>query len=972
MEDNAWKAYKKEIVSKLSAQEIYGHLENQKPSDNEGWVSCKCPLHNDSKNSFGYNTKTLSFVCFASCGKGSVFDFLALTSGQDFKATLLGLGDKLNIPCPSDTNYLQKPAIDEKIVKQYVNALKTNEEVRRYLIEKRGLSVETLDKYEIGWDIKRQRNTIPIRDEQGNIANIRLYNAKKEPKIINFTDGEWKYGTPVRLYGIDELIASNKKQVILCEGEWDRIITQQEGFLAVTGTGGCGTFRPEWVNYFEEKDLVIIYDKDDEGQKAAHSVVLQAFKNTKIGSIKNVVLPLRGTKDDKDLTDFFHKRNLSASDLQKIIDETPSHNYVQCEEQVEIVTLNSFVEIEKKENISKHVQCDMTVCGETSETFHAVEEFRITFCQKLKEGKCHDCNEPIKVKHGSREYIGSCMSTDVQVINMLRQYCCKYGQKPSIEITKRTVIKEFFCHQRVNRISQVKSDSGEIIQQIDGKNQELVEHCVYYLSSDSIKPGNYLATGYVTTHPKSQRVTYLIETLIPQEDDYQAFRLENNIKHLSAFQQLSLNEIITDINNNVTKIYGHDEVLLSILLTYCSPLWIRFNQENIRGWLVSVIIGDSGLGKTQTYNKLAEFAGIGDCLSGITSTRTGLAYALSEHKQKGWQVKIGRYPANSGKILTIDEVQYISEEDIRTISKGMNEGFIQIDRVASKGYESMTRLIMLANPKKDRVMDSFSYGCESLKSVFPAPVIRRIDLGVFVNAGNVQGLDFINAKSQASKGSKITPDMLRAVIYWSWNLKSNQISFTNQAENDCLAFATSLSKMYGNAGDIPLVSPSDFRHTLARISAAFAVLSVSTNSDFSCLIIENKHVELAAELILKVYSHDNCGLDTYSDNQRKNNQVDDYDTIKGKFIDLKNRGKFSGSGEQHFIAMIDVLRSKDVIRRDDLAEQVGCSADTISTHIKFLKRYNLIDTGKRGYFKTPKFVKFLRKLVREKDINFFG
>ena len=215
---------------------------------------------------------------------------------------------------------------------------------------------------------------------------------------------------------------------------------------------------------------------------------------------------------------------------------------------------------------------------------------------------------------------------------MLRSFCCHFGQRPTFDILKRTTVKEFFCHQKVNRITQTRDEDGNIVQYIDGKKQELMEKRVYYLSSDNVKPGNYLATGYIKTHPKTQQVTFLIETLIPEEEDYQAFDVEKNIQHLRALQQLSWSEILEDITENVTRVYERDEILIAILLTYCSPLWIKFNEEIVRGWLISVIIGDSGSGKTQSHTRFAEFVNIGDCFSGLTGTRTGLAYALVEHK----------------------------------------------------------------------------------------------------------------------------------------------------------------------------------------------------------------------------------------------------------------------------------------------------------------------------------------------------
>jgi len=991
MDNEIWKKYKETILSKLSYRDIYSEIKNQKEGT-DGWITGLCPFHKDQHSSFAFNKKTLVWCCFSNCGKGSAFDFLMQSSGMNFKDVLLQLGDKLNIPRPFQ-NVEKKPPIREDLVKRWIGSL--DEEVRLYLREKRGLSDATIKKYQIGWDVKRQRNTIPIRDERGNLVNIRLYNAKKDPKIINFTEGKWKYGSPARLYGLDELIKyktrsgepgsgmvrrgtaghgqaglGQARQIILCEGEFDRLILEQENLAAISGTHGCSVFRPEWVDYFKDKDVVIIYDCDKEGQAAANTIVLKAFQHSQVSSIKNIALPLKGDKDDKDITDYFHKRGFTGADLQRLIDETPAHKYAEDKAEEAVLKLDSFVEIENKELVDKKVECEITVCGETNEAFHAVEEFRVKFCPKIKRGECFNCMDVIRVPRGSQEYIGSCMSANIQVTAMLRAFCCEYGQKPVIEILKRTTIKEFFCHQKVNRITQTTDEKGNVTQYIDGMKQELIEKKVYYMSSEDVRPGNYLATGHIKTNPKTQQVTFLIETLIPEEDDYQSFDLEKNLNNLLTFKKLSWAEILADLTENVTKVYERDEILTAILLTYCSPLWIKFNGEVVRGWLLSIIIGDSGSGKTQSHTRFAEFCNIGDCFSGLTGTRTGLAYALVEHSQKGWQVRIGRYPANSRKILTVDETQHLPDWDLRVISKAMEEGFLQIDRVQSKGYESMTRLIMICNPKKDRVMDTYSFGCESLKSLFPPTIIRRVDLSVFANSGDIQNLSFINKKRDMSCKKVIIPEMLRAVIYWAWNLKPEQIIFSPEAESLCLKNSEEMSQIFGYAVDVPLVPPSDFRNTLARISAAFAVILLSTDDKFSKLLVEPKHVNMSAELLKRIYTHDSCGLDDYSEIQRAGSQLLDYDDIEKAFLKKKKDEEHDYQKEAVFTKSIYILRVSDMVKRDDLAEQAGCSMDPIKKVIRLLKRFNLIDSTKNGYIKKPKFNKFLRRFLK-KNPGFF-
>jgi hypothetical protein len=382
---------------------------------------------------------------------------------------------------------------------------------------------------------------------------------------------------------------------------------------------------------------------------------------------------------------------------------------------------------------------------------------------------------------------------------------------------------------------------------------------------------------------------------------------------------------------------------------------------------VTVVVGDSGTGKTQTHQRIAEFANVGDCLSGLTSSRTGLAYALVEHKQRGWQVRVGRYPANTRKILTVDEAQHIPEWEMRTISKAMEEGFLQIDRVQSKGYESQTRLVMIANPKQDAIMDTFTMGCESLKSIFPPTIIRRVDIAVFANATDVKDLSCINRKRSDRSNRKITPEMLRAVIFWAWNLRSDQIIFTSEAENYCLMMAEELPKNYGHAVDIPLIKQSDCRNNIARVAAAFAVLDMSADDTFSRLIVEKKHVHQAAQFLDEVYSHENCGLDEYSEVLRLGSELVDYDAIERTFIKKWENEKHAHTEDTgHFAHLIGILRVTPAIRRDDLAEQAGCSVDTVKRAIKILKRFNLIDSTKDGYVKKPKFNKFLRRFVKER------
>jgi hypothetical protein len=980
-----WIDYKNKIFEKITDYSIIYPKLNKQREERDGWIVGCCPLHSDKNPSFTYNRNTGVFCCFSKCGKGDALDFLMNTSGMPFTDTLIQLGDKLGIPRPSPKT--NRPPIKESLITQFVKYLDATEDVKRWLREKRGLLDAAIKKYEIGWFPERKRNTIPIRDERGNLVNIRLYNAKNERKMINYTDGKYKYGSPARLYGLNDLVKYKGNQVCLTEGEWDRLLLQQDGFMAVTGTHGCKTFRPEWVSFFKGKDIVILYDCDREGQDAAKNIVLNAFKGSEISSIKNIVLPLKGSKDDKDVTDYLHKRGFTPADLQELIDNTPVHTYQKKKEEIEeeIIPLDSFTQIEQKKYVDKKVQCQITICGDTSEAFHAVEEFIVTWCPRQQSGNCHLCGDPIQLPRGSREYIGSCMSTDNQVIHMLRTFCCEFGQKPTIKILKRTTIKEFFCHQKINRMVQMKGQSGETVQKINGKPQEIIEKKVYYISADHPNFGSYEAIGWVKSHPKTQQVTLLIETLIPLEDDYEKFDPQENENHFNEFKKIGAQSSIEILTDHVTKIYQRDELLLAILLTYCSPRYINFNNSRIRGWIVTSILGDAGSGKTQTYQNFSNYVDIGDTVSGLTASRTGIAYALVEHKQRGWQIKIGRYPANTGKLLIIDEVQFIEEYDLRVLAKAMEEGFFQVDRVISRQYQSETRLILIGNPKpsgygsrgRATMDDLTSFGCEALKTIFDPPIIRRIDMAVFTHHRDIKDLSFINKRSHYSlHDCKITPKMLRSLIYWAWNLHESQISFHEDATKLCLKEAENLAEMYGYAASIPLVTREDMRNKLARISTARAVLGGSWSDNFKRLTVYPEHVEKVVRFLKAVYDLPNCQLRAYSDIEKENTTLTEksYKEIKEVLSNkIQNEITHSQESESALLQVLYIIyTSSGMIRSTELADQSGYARTTISETIKLLNKFKLIFSNTRGaYKKKPKFNELIRRITNDNK-NFFN
>jgi len=1029
---SSWQDYKAAIEEKLKADpgRIYGNIKKADPSkaNEDGWVTGLCPLHRDTNPSFAYNINHLGFCCLAGCGKGDVWDFITITSGQTFKEAIISVGDDLGIKRPRSSDWVNRPPIKKQMVDTLQEALwnHKNPKLLNYLRKSRGLSDDTIKSRKIGWMERRKRYVIPVFDEKGVCWNLRLYDPSAKSKMINYRTQDFRYGKPARLYGLDLLAKTKDKLVLITEGEFDSMLATQMGFTAVSGTHGCSTFNDKWVKQFKGKDVAVFYDCDEEGRRAVKDVVLPLFRSAvRKGLVKSVrvVEPklLAGTKDDKDITDWVVKRGCTDKPFRTMVEDAKPHDFSgdpqTVPEQYELleqaakeppIEISSFAEIDKDELIGKRVSCELTICSETDKSYSAVERFRVKSCSLRQNNQCSLCNEPITIPHGARDFIGSCMSTDGQVENMLGRNYCQKGARPGIDVLSRRTVREFLAHQKVSRVSNVqvniKDDDDSLIKAIteehdatkkkrkkksesdgffDEKNARLVEKQVYYLSDLPVKPGNYYAEGWATNRPQDQGTTFLIEKLVPQEDDFEAFDKADHLADLKAIGELSVEQIISDIRSNVTRVYERDELLLAMLMTYLSPRFFNFNGERLRGWICLAVIGDVGTAKTKTFANLAQWLNVGDVFSGLTGSRTGLAYSLQQVASKSWHARVGRYPANSRKLLMIDETQMIRHDELKSITKAMDEGVLEIDRVVQTTYESQTRVIFIGNPRLPR-MDHYQLGCQALKNVFPIMMIRRLDFAVLANQHDVSGINkILHETHKKPKQRLVTDNMMRSLVYLMWNMRPEQIVFSEETTQACMKQAETISDKYGHASSIPLVTIYEIDKKIARLAVAMAALDGSFSDNYTRLNVLPRHIDSVSNMLDEIYGSENFQLNVYSHQMQLREEVTDYDKVVAAFDETIRREKrgHTNSEPSYLKRLLFSIWSQNVeqdgtngkqasISRNDIVDATGLSKRFVSDKMRLLKSANLITSSQSGYQKSPKFSRLFRQLLRDRP-DFF-
>jgi len=275
-----------------------------------------CPVHGDkSSASFVYHYGADWCKC-QSCGfGGDLVKLWAEVTGhdhQDIKAFKTEFGEgsdalprEKRARAPASAPKPERPAeifIPEEIL-EALPPLPT--ERLQELIEKRRWTEAAIKKMDLREYLaggKHSKIAFPIRDAQGKLCNIRLYQPGADRlKMISWYDPKchicaatWTKKNKAKVcsscgalpldYGRTRLYPAppfwGKGLLWLVEGESDLLCALSHGLSAVTQTAGAGTWPEEFSSEFAGRDVAIAYDADKAGfngaLKAAKSIAEHA------------------------------------------------------------------------------------------------------------------------------------------------------------------------------------------------------------------------------------------------------------------------------------------------------------------------------------------------------------------------------------------------------------------------------------------------------------------------------------------------------------------------------------------------------------------------------------------------------------------------------------------------------------------------------------------------------------------------
>jgi hypothetical protein len=159
----------------------------------------------------------------------------------------------------------------------------------------RGLTRETVAKFELSWDPKYNRILIPVKNQEGKVVGItgRAFYKKTKPKFLHYT------GFKKELYLFNEYLSTKGGTGFVMEGHFDAIFLHQSGYTSSVAVMGSDVSQLQLIKLCKMfKELVYVRDGDAAGKKAE-----EKFRKTCSGHIKVSGIEIPDGLDPDDLSE---------------------------------------------------------------------------------------------------------------------------------------------------------------------------------------------------------------------------------------------------------------------------------------------------------------------------------------------------------------------------------------------------------------------------------------------------------------------------------------------------------------------------------------------------------------------------------------------------------------------------------------------------------------------------------------------
>jgi 5S rRNA maturation endonuclease (ribonuclease M5) len=721
-------------------------------------------------------------------------------------------------------------------------------------LESRGISLDSVVKFQIGFSVNDSRFMIPVRDAGGNLINVRRYRRDATAKML-----PWSEGVPTSIFNA-EILKSNEA-VVICEGEWDCILLNQLGIPALTTTAGAEGFRPEWAKNFARKTVWICFDADDAGARGTAKVaeILKGIAD------KVYAIQLDFEADGKDISDFFGAENHEPKlvEFRKAMEEATAEPLWDAKLSVpEIPNAGKLMGLEESQRAASGEVAELyvRVFGKQTPAYIVPKIFSAT-CSQDKSSVCKAC--PMRKFDGH-------VKKEIRIDDPVILKFLESSDNQVNELLRRNVGAR--CNDRIvfDSLEEVNVEELVVGQSVEHIGEDIgapYSDTIYSVGSHRTSINTVArVVGRRQADPRTQRGSFQSWLLEPVEEDIDSVSLDREeLEELSIFQpdedQTPLDkcyEIAHDLSTNVTQIFGRDKLHVGYDLAWHSSLGFNFAGKQVhKGWLDIMVIGDTRTGKSEATSRLREHYNAGVITSCEGATLAGLLGGAQQVSGKHWMVTWGVIPRADRRLVVLDEFSGLKDKAvIDELSSVRSEGVARITKIASEETSARTRMIWISNPVDGKTL-SESKGMAALRKLVANPEdIARFDYVMAVSNKDVPS-KVINSLNRAKVPHEYTAELCRRLILWIWSRRTDQIRIGKAATEAIVAAAEELGVKY--VPDPPLVQVENIRIKLARIAVAIAGRTFSTNSTGELIVVRPEHVKSAVDFLDDIYGDEVMG-----------------------------------------------------------------------------------------------------------------
>ena len=665
------------------------------------------------------------------------------------------------------------------------------------------------------------------------------------------------------------------KWTIICAGEKDMAVTRSHGFNAITLTGGEKAL-PKMTIPFKDRKVAICYDNDEAGiagARALASELIKYVKEVRVVTNFHEVCKEHG----EDLTDFFTKYNKTKEDLMKYVLATPAYTIEEAKEEIQKRRpLISLLEASKPQYINRVVQSNIQVVA-TYETAMPVPT--TIYAKKLNS-------------NGDAKYnqmnVGEERTWELSENNC--QDILKLIDNNFTEDQIRDNIRSILGISKYERDIRIEKPTKDTVYQCNvtdlfeatAKDIATIEFTAYVLKKRLESGKKYLITYKLVPHPyKGQKLVMIIIDVEEACDSITNFKITDEVKQeLDLFKNLdgTVKERIHTLSEMAKAYIGYDgynNLIEAIDLSFHTVLEFNFGTfKNIRGYLDTLIVAESRVGKSSTAEALQKLYKLGafTSLAGNSATIPGIIGG-STKVNGSYQTRAGLIPMNHRGLVIFEELAKCNSNLVRELTDIRSSNQVRIARVSGTlTLPALVRMITLTNVKntghKIKPINSYPNGVDILVELIGSPEdIARYDLMLILGE---QGSRTTNPFWEPIK--PFEPKAYQTRIRWVWSRTADQVLIDKEVGTYIIQKCNELNTKYDS--HIKIFGTEAWKK-VARLSIAIAGYLVSTDTSYERIIVTKEHVDAAIDYLVSCYDNSTFKLKEYVAMERLYNEIDD-------------------------------------------------------------------------------------------------